>query len=221
MGWLQVEDLEVRGLEPVRFELGAGEVAVVRGSSGSGKSLLLRALADLDAVAGTVRLGETERAQISGPEWRRAVGLVAAEPGFWAETVAEHFLDWSAQEPGLRALGLDPSSGDQDSGGTNLGRKPVEQLSSGEAQRIALLRALEREPSVLLLDEPTRSLDPETTAAVERMVTDWCRHGGLRGDRAVLWVTHDPAQASRLAHRALTVAQGRVVAESFGGGATG
>ena len=93
------------------------------------------------------------------------------------------------------------------------GAKPVEELSSGERQRVALLRALGREPSVLLLDEPTRSLDPDSARSVEELILEWCA-----GERAVLWVTHDPAQAARLGGRVFTVGDGGVAVGPPDGG---
>ena len=84
---------------------------------------------------------------------------------------------------------------------THLGRdesfldKPVGELSGGESQLVALLRAVQLDPKVLLLDEPTASLDAEATAAVETLVADWQAESA--GARAVVWVSHDTGQAER------------------------
>ena len=82
-----------------------------------------------------------------------------------------------------------------------MGASPISQLSTGERQRLALLRALELNPQVLLLDEPTGPLDDEATEAVEEIVRERLAQGAC-----VVWVTHDRAQARRIASRALTLA---------------
>ncbi len=196
---LSVRALSRPGLEPVSFELAPGECLAVRGGSGSGKSLLLRAIADLDPNHGQLSLGGRPREAMSGPEWRRLVTYVPAEPGWWAETVGGHFSAWSAAEPLAAALGLPAECRDW----------PVSRLSTGERQRLALVRALVGRPRVLLLDEPTSGLDRATGAAAETLVAGHRAAGG-----AALWVTHDPAQAGRVASRVLAVEAGRVREEA-------
>ena len=93
---LQVRDLRTNLLKPASFSLSAGECVAVRGPSGAGKTLLLRAIADLDPNEGLVCLDGHDRSMIAGPEWRRLIGYVPAEPGWWAETVGEHFSEWTA-----------------------------------------------------------------------------------------------------------------------------
>ena len=192
---LSVRTLTRPGLEPVSFDLAAGECIAVRGGSGSGKSLLLRAIADLDPNHGDVRLDGRQRESMSGPQWRRQVMYVAAEPGWWADGVGGHFSDWSPAEPLALALGLPAACRDW----------PVSRLSTGERQRLGLVRALVRRPKVLLLDEPTSGLDQDTSRAAEALVARHRAEGG-----AVLWVTHDAAQAARVAGRVLAVEASRV-----------
>ena len=192
---LTVRALSRPGLEPVSFDLAARECVAVRGGSGSGKSLLLRAIADLDPNHGDLALDGRPRDGMSGPEWRRLVTYVPAEPGWWAETVGGHYPDWNAAEPLALALGLPAECRDW----------PVSRLSTGERQRLALVRALVRKPKVLLLDEPTSGLDRDTGHAAETLVSRHLEAGGT-----VLWVTHDPAQAARVAARLLTVEAGVV-----------
>src|SRR3954471_19572319 len=93
---LEVRDLHTAILKPASFALSMGECVAIRGPSGAGKTLLLRAVADLDPNAGSVILENRNRSTIPGPEWRRLVGYVPAEPGWWAETVGEHFPDLAA-----------------------------------------------------------------------------------------------------------------------------
>jgi putative ABC transport system ATP-binding protein len=192
---LQIESLCRPGLEPVSFTLATGECVVVQGASGAGKSLLLRAIADLDPNQGNVSLDGRDRASMAAPAWRALVGYLPAEPGWWAERVEQHFLDWPANE--LLALRLNLPEG--------MGAGKVSHLSTGERQRLALLRALERQPRVLMLDEPTAALDATATALVEDLLAER-RAGGL----ALLWVSHDTDQAARLGGRRLVVDRGRV-----------
>lgn len=196
---LEVRALRPLGLAPVSFTARAGECLAVQGPSGSGKTVLLRAIADLDPSQGTVRLDGQDRDAVPAPAWRRQVRFIAAEPGWWADTVAEHFNDWQAVAPRAKALNLPEG----------IGRRAVIELSTGERQRLALLRALETPPRVLLLDEPTAALDPDTTVAAEELVAAQARAGAT-----VLWATHDREQAARVARRRLLVAEGRVREEA-------
>ncbi len=103
---LQVRDLQTSILKPASFSLSAGEALAVRGPSGAGKTLLLRAVADLDPNEGLVTLDGRDRSIFAGPEWRRLVGYVPAEPGWWADTVGEHFGEWTAALAFVRDLGF-------------------------------------------------------------------------------------------------------------------
>src|SRR5690348_5206128 len=73
------------------FELGSGECIALQGASGSGKTVLMRAIADLDPNEGTIKLDGVLRESVPAPAWRRQVTYLAAEPGWWADTVQEHF----------------------------------------------------------------------------------------------------------------------------------
>ena len=167
----------------------------VRGPSGAGKTLLLRAIADLDPNEGLVCLDGRDRSTIAGPEWRRLVGYVPAEPGWWADTVGEHCGEWSAALALVGDLGFPEEAK----------AWPITRLSTGERLRLALIRALIVRPKVLLLDEPTAALDPASVAAVESLITTRIEEG-----LAVLWVTHDAGQAKRIAHRLLVGEGGQV-----------
>ncbi len=196
---LQVRDLRTSILKPASFSVSAGECVAVRGPSGAGKTLLLRAVADLDPNEGVVTLDGRDRSTIAGPEWRRLVGYVPAEPGWWAETVGEHFAEWTSALAFVEDLGfLEETKA-----------WPITRLSTGERQRLALVRALIMRPRVLLLDEPTAALDIASVAAVEALINAR-KQTGL----AVLWVTHDAEQAKRVAHRLLVVEAGQVREEA-------
>lgn len=157
--------------------------------------MLLRAIADLDPSDGLVCLDGRDRSTIAGPEWRRLVGYVPAEPGWWADTVGEHFSEWTSALAFLSELGLPEEAK----------AWPITRLSTGERLRLALIRALMVRPKVLLLDEPTAALDPASVTAVESLIA-----AQLRAGLAVLWVTHDTRQAKRVAHRFLVVNGGQV-----------
>ncbi len=193
---LGVRDLRRSGLGPVSLTVEKGECVTVSGPSGAGKSLLLRAIADLDPNEGVVTLDDIRRESLPGPEWRRRVGYVPAESGWWTETVGGHFDDSAHGVSLLPRLGFP-----DDALAWQVGR-----LSTGERQRLALIRALGTRPSFLLLDEPTASLDPEATAAVEGLLSE-LRAGGA----GILMVTHDPAQARRVADRRLRIRDGQIV----------
>jgi len=193
---LKVEKLQVHGLEPVSFSVAHGECVAIAGESGSGKTVLLRAIADLDIAGGHVFLRDQERAAMSGPEWRRHVRYAAAEPGWWAETPREHFLASVDLEIPIERLGLKSSQLDQS----------VSQLSTGERQRMALVRAIIDKPDVLLLDEPTGALDAKATGQVERLIKEVLKAGA-----AVILVSHHPAQVKRMADRKLAIRGGKLV----------
>jgi putative ABC transport system ATP-binding protein len=190
---LQVRGLRTAHVGPVEFRLLSGEICKLSGPSGAGKTLLLRALADLDPNEGEVLLDGMERAGIPPTRWRRQVAYLPAEPLWWEERVGMH-LDPGAGDEALRLLGFEPDVRDWE----------VERLSSGERQRLALVRLLENRPRVLLLDEPTANLDPANTRRVERMVRDYVSDHGA----AALWVTHDPLQRQRVGGRSLVMEAG-------------
>lgn len=191
---LKVERLVTGLVGPASLAISAGTCATLMGASGSGKSLLLRAIVDLDPNTGTVFCAGRAREQMPAAEWRRLVALVPAESGWWADRVRDHFPRASDAEELLDMLGLAEAL-DWD----------VARLSTGERQRLAVARAVCRKPRVLLLDEPTASLDEQATQRVEELVRRCCATG-----MAVLVVTHDRQQADRLAGQRLKMVDGSV-----------
>jgi len=182
---LQLVRVSVGALRDVDLDVAPGEIVCISGPSGSGKTRLLRAVADLEPHGGEVRLGRTVQASVRGHEWRRRVMLVPAEVHWWAARVGEHLPQPAPHD--LEALGF----------GKDVLEWDVGRLSSGEQQRLALLRALAREPEVVLLDEPTAHLDEATARRVERWLTDWA----ARRARPMLWVAHEIEQIARVARR--------------------
>jgi len=190
---LCVEHLEGPGIGPLNLRIDDGECVALMGASGAGKSLLLRALADLDPNRGQVAAGGRTRCATPAPEWRRVVRYLPAEPGWWAAGVAEHFTERTAAVTLLAALGLPRETL----------AWPVTRLSTGERQRVALARGLVDAPPVLLLDEPSAALDADSRTLVEDLLRDRLARGV-----SILLVTHDPAQARRLASRTLRIHAG-------------
>jgi ABC-type iron transport system FetAB ATPase subunit len=183
VGPLRVRQLRGALSGPFDLDLQPARCTVLSGPSGIGKSLLLRMLADLDPNQGEVSLAGVSRESMPASAWRRLVTYVAAESGWWADGVAEHFADVEAARALLPAVSLASALLDA----------PVARLSSGERQRLALLRAVLQRPRFLLLDEPTAALDPHSRDQVEALLQR------LKGEgMGLLLVSHDPAQAARL-----------------------
>lgn len=182
---LRLQQVAIGELHAVDLTVAPGEIVCLSGASGSGKSRLLRAVADLEPHDGEVTLGELTQGRVYGHSWRAAVMLVPAESQWWAETVGEHFPPDTPID--LTAIGFDEAV---------MGWS-VSRLSSGEKQRLALARAIGRQPRALLLDEPTANLDPDSIRRVERWLQDFIRRQRL----PVLWVAHDRAQIERVAQR--------------------
>jgi ABC-type iron transport system FetAB ATPase subunit len=185
--------MSVRGLGspyggPFDLELAPGECIAVLGASGSGKSVLLRLIADMDPGRGAVALGGIPREHFTGPCWRQAVVYQAAEPAWWEPTAAAHFragdTAWVAAL--LAELRLD----------AQLLHTDIARLSTGERQRLALVRSLACRPRVLLLDEPSAALDAASIAAMEAVL-----RAQLAAGLGIVLVTHSPDQAKRLGHR--------------------
>ncbi|MBT8440600.1 MAG: ATP-binding cassette domain-containing protein [Gammaproteobacteria bacterium] len=184
---ISVKNLHSALFNPVNFEAAQGQCLCIYGESGSGKTLLLRAIADLDPNEGSLALDNQARSNIGADQWRRQVTYLPAESFWWHTRVGEHFesndTDWSI-------LGLSQQ----------IAEWQISRLSSGERQRLALLRALDHKPKVLLLDEVTANLDEENTLKVEALIKS-CLQQGL----IVIWVSHDKAQRKRMADQSFVI----------------
>ncbi|WP_404416291.1 ATP-binding cassette domain-containing protein [Marinospirillum sp.] len=190
-----LDSLSNQLLQYCSLTLQPGEIACVSGMSGSGKSLFLRALADLDPHQGQVWLGDVEQQSLPAHQWRQRVRMVPAESQWWFDRVDEHFPDdYSAAE--LPELDLPEAAMSWQ----------VSRLSSGEKQRLALLRALAWPPQVLLLDEPTANLDSRTADKVEAWLL---KHIRLQA-WPTLWVSHDQRQIDRVADRHFVIHDGQL-----------
>lgn len=203
----------------VSFDVPAGSVFTVLGPSGSGKSTLLRTVDRLvEPTGGRILLDGRPTTDLPVQELRRRVGMVFQAPALFEGTV----LDNLVYGPRLRGQTWGPAEGrHRDVDGerelacdllrrVGLPRdfctKPADQLSGGEAQRVCLARALANEPEVLLLDEPTASLDPAAARHVEELLLRLA----AETDLTFVFVTHDLEQARRIGDRGLLLVDGRV-----------
>ena len=200
MSFFNIQALEYLNCGPINLQIEASEIIGLNGSSGSGKSRLLRALADLDEHTGSVKLNDTEQFSLKAHEWRAQVALLSAETYWWLDTVGEHFNDFSTDKAG--ALGFE----------SDISTWPVSRLSSGEKQRLGLLRLLQNQPNVLLLDEPTANLDPENELLFENYVVKYIRDKPA----CAIWVSHDVEQLKRISQRQYTIQYGQLFIEAEG-----
>lgn len=216
---LQVKDVSftygsVPALADVTFKVSGGEVLGIIGPNGSGKSTLLRCLARvLRPRTGSIFLDGKNLAALRGYEIGRMIGYVpppggqAGFPTTVVETVLQGrrpYLTWGVSRRDLEVvsaalgyLGLTP-----------LAERLLGELSSGQQQKVFLARALAQEPEVLLLDEPTATLDIryqlEVMALIRRLATE--------EGRTVVAVLHDLNLAGRFADRLLLLHEGRIFA---------
>jgi tungstate transport system ATP-binding protein len=189
------------------LDVAAGEVLCLVGPTGAGKSTLLRLLAGVEPpTAGELRFGEHRLDGRDLPlDVQRRVTLVFQRPLLLAGTVRANV------EYGLRLRGRGRRAAAARAmldrlGLGELAGRAARTLSGGEAQLVALARALVLEPEVLLLDEPTAHLDPARVALVEAVVGDFRRRGAT-----VVWATHNLFQARRVARRVAFLLDGRLV----------
>jgi ABC-type iron transport system FetAB ATPase subunit len=194
MNRLDIQNLCIRHIGPIDLGIEPGECVVLTGPSGAGKTLLLRAVADLIPHTGEICLGDIVCTQTPPPVWRKKVALLPAESRWWYDTVGEHFCQYDQKQ--LVCLGFDDSVMTWD----------IRRLSSGEKQRLAILRLLVNQPEVLLLDEPTSNLDVDNIKRVETLFLD----DKAARNTSLLWVSHDEAQAERVADRRFRFDQNRL-----------
>jgi len=215
----RLESLSARypdfALEAVDLSLSGGELCAVVGPNGAGKSTLLHAIAGLAPnVSGTIHVSDQNLAELSRRERAQWVSLVLQ--GLTVPPSLEVFeLVLMARYPKLPFL-RGPDESDRAIANAALATVDCEQfakrrfgeLSGGERQRVLLARCLAQETPLILLDEPTSSLDPKHKLAV----LSHMRAQLEDGTRAILWVTHDMNLASQFADTIVIVAGGRIVA---------
>lgn len=190
-------------LDQVNGSIDEGRATALVGPSGSGKTTLLRMLNRLEEpTSGVLRFRGQDVRTYEVHELRRRISLVGQQPvllspavrgevSFAAPELTDDGVRHLLSRVGLAALSLDRTTAD---------------LSGGERQRLALARALAVEPEVLLLDEPTSSLDQRAAASIDDVVRSL-----ISGGLSVVLVSHDLARAAALADDALVLDHGRLV----------
>lgn len=188
-------------LHRVDLRVERGGVTVLAGPSGAGKSTLLRLGNRLEVPsAGAVRFEGADLTALDPQQVRRSVGMIFQRPIPFPGTVRSNLAvaDGSAADSAFVAVllrvGLDSSMLD----------RVADDLSGGEAQRMCIARTLLTQPEVILMDEPTSSLDPENRIGIEDLARDLA-HEGI----GVVWVSHDLSQVRRIADRVEVLIDGR------------
>ncbi|HEX5485413.1 MAG TPA: ATP-binding cassette domain-containing protein [Limnobacter sp.] len=189
-------------LNGVSLRIASPGITAIMGPNGAGKSLMLRLLGGLiEPVSGQVRFGEQNRVP------RGHIGYVFQTPVLLRRSVKGNLMH------ALKLAGVArPERKERASALLKMGElhhladNPARSLSGGEKQRLALLRALACKPALLLLDEPSASLDPQATFLIESLVSRASRAGVK-----VVLISHDQGQVGRLADEVVFVHKGRVL----------
>ncbi len=206
----------VEALRDVDLKVGPGQVHVLLGPNGAGKSTLIRILAaGLLPDSGRVEVAGID-AQADPRQARARIGLVLADERsfFWRLTGVQNLAFFAALHGFGRKQAIERSRQVLEQVGlAELADRRVDRYSTGMKASLALARALLDDPAVLLLDEPTRSLDPIATVAVRELVIDLARRKGT----AVLFATHDLHEAAAVADTVSVLVRGAVAARLAGG----
>ena len=209
----------IRALDGVNLEIGSGEMVMLVGASGAGKSTLMKLLyREERPTSGQIIIGNIDVSSLSHskiPYLRRRMGIVFQDfkllPGQSAYDNVAYVL---------RALGVAPNEIKK----RVLGALKVvglidkvdatpEQLSGGEQQRIGIARAIVNGPAILVADEPTGNLDPQTSAEIMNFLLEINKRG-----TTVLVCTHDHQLVDQMRQRVITMSQGRVISDVVEGG---
>lgn len=196
MPTLTLQDVCVAHVGPVNLQVQPGEIVCISGASGAGKSLLLRAIADIIPHTGLVQLDAQAATSMPAPQWRKQAGLLPAENQWWHDQISEHFVQ--QDNTLLVKLGFAEAAW----------QWQLARCSTGEKQRLALLRLLCNRPRCLLLDEPTASLDPDNIVRVESVLREYI----AMQQTPVIWVSHARDQIQRVAARRFILRDGKLEA---------
>ncbi|MFS8039354.1 phosphonate ABC transporter ATP-binding protein [Xanthobacter sp. AM11] len=210
-----------KALDDVSLGIPAGQVVGLIGPSGAGKSTLIRCVNRLvEPTSGSIRLGDTEITRLGGAGLRRArrrMGMIFQEYALVERlTVMENVLSGRLGYVGFwRAFLRRFPQADMDRAFAVLDRvglldhvdKRADELSGGQRQRVGIARALVQEPDILLVDEPTASLDPKTSRQIMRLIVEVCAERRL----AAIVNIHDVALAQMFVQRIIGLKAGRIV----------
>jgi ABC-2 type transport system ATP-binding protein len=210
---IQAEDLskqfeEFQAVDGVNLQIGAGEVLALLGPNGAGKTTTVRMLTSvLRPTRGWARVAGYDVVQ-DAAKVRGAVGVLTEQHGLYNRMPANSYLDFfgkiyhmnaDARQKRIRSLlegfGLDPDD-----------KRPTGEYSKGMRQKLALARALIHDPPVLLLDEPTSAMDPESARLVRNGI-----HGLRSANRAIIICTHNLPEAEELADKIAIIRQGKII----------
>jgi len=188
---ISLQSLQIANYSPITLKLEAGECVGINGVSGSGKTRLLRAIADMDEHGGEVAVDGVASQSVPASEWRKRVALLPAESVWWFDSIGEHFQSYNEY---FSALGFSEDV---------LAWESM-RCSSGEKQRLSIIRLLESQPSLLLLDEPTANLDPANAQRVETLIAAYLADN----QASAIWVGHSAAQLKRVSNKQFTMVDG-------------
>lgn len=192
---------QVTILDCISISFSSGAPTVLIGPNGSGKSTLIRiAMGLIPPSAGRITWGGLDEAK------GERLAMVFQRPVMLRRTVAANVAYALASDDERMARPVHIHELLKRVGLASLAERPARRLSGGEQQRLALARALARDPEVLFLDEPTANLDPASTRAVEDIVRSVASSGVK-----IVMATHDLGQARRLADDVIFLARGRVI----------
>jgi putative ABC transport system ATP-binding protein len=203
-------------LQTINLQVRAGDRIGISGPIGSGKTLLLRSLAMLDQYDGEILWQAAPVPPAEIPNFRRHVIYLHQQPAIVDGTVEDNLrLPFGFRTARGKTfdrkvvLALLETAGRGDA----FLLESVDHLSGGERQLVALIRAVQLEPTVLLLDEPTSAMDAETARSIENLIDRW--QNDAAEQRAFLWVSHSPEQLARVAPRRIVLDNGCVRSEDM------
>ena len=194
-------------VQNVSFNVAPGEIFALLGPNGAGKTTTLRMLAGLiTPSSGTVRVDGQEMSREKAPRLRRHIGFLTETPGLWDRLTVRQNLTVYARLQGLEMPQRVVDAALDLFGIRDRAREVAAHLSKGLKQRVAIARTLLHEPDIVLLDEPTAGLDPESARDVRELVIR------LRDEkRSILLSTHNLDEVERVANR-VAVIRTRLVA---------
>lgn len=201
-----VDGKQINPLQNMNAQINEGEFIMVMGPSGTGKSTLFRLLCRLeDPNEGIIYFKNIPLTQWNPYELRKTIHYVYQTPILFMQTVAKNIayplslqgksLTEKEMVALLEKVGLSEE----------FLHRPIDQLSGGEKQRVSLARSLSLQPEVLLLDEPTSSLDSQSTQIIEQAICNYHQEG-----HTILWITHQKEQGEKLGNRIWIMENGLV-----------